>query len=230
MKNKNISRSAVILVGLIASFSIASSADSVIFNDFGKGYSYNSSVGLTIAGAQSMPGFIKWGEAFTPDARFDLTQIRMALGWFTGVNGVTVSLDINNGGAPGKALASWSFVELPQFGTTNSVVQTMTFANGIVLQPGQTYWLVTAPFAANTQAVWNLNSTGVMGLGAVNFGGVWLTATVPSGAFEVVGKSVVPEPSSWLLFGAGLFGILWNPRYDPKRKKSRLEALKATRR
>jgi hypothetical protein len=217
MKNKHMSRSAVILVGLMASFSIASSADSVIFNDFGTNQSYNSSVGLAIAGAQSMPGFIKWGEAFTADARFDVTQIRMALGSFTGVNGVTVSLDTNNGGAPGKALATWSFVGLPQFGTTNRVVQTMTFASGIVLQPGQMYWLVTAPFAANTQAVWNLNSTGVIGLGAVNFGGVWLTATVPSGAFEVVGKSVAPEPSSWLLFGAGLFGILGTLR----KRKSR---------
>ena len=208
MKNKHISRSAVILLGLMASFSIASRADSVIFNDFGTGHSYNSSRGLTISGTQSTPGFIEWGEAFTPHARFDLAEIRMALGWVTGVNGVTVSLDTNNGSGPGTPLASWSFVGLPQFGTTNSIVHTMTFANGIVLQPGQTYWLVTAPFAANTQAVWNLNSTGVVGLGAVNFGNVWLTTTGPSGAFEVLGKSVVPEPSTWLLFGAGLLGIM----------------------
>jgi|SRR5579862_2217715 len=218
MKNKHMSRSAVILAGLMASFSIASSADSVIFNDFGTDQSYNSSVGLTIAGAQSLPGFIKWGEAFTPDGKFDVTRISMALGSFTGLNGVTVSLDTNNGGAPGKALASWSFVGLPQFGTTNSVVQTMTFANGIVLQSGQTYWLVTAPIGASTQAAWNLNSTGVTGLGAVSFGSVWLTATVPSGAFEVIGKSVVPEPGSWLLFGTGLFGILGTIR----KSKSRL--------
>jgi hypothetical protein len=84
----------------------------------------------------------------------------------------------------------------------------MTFADAIVLQKGQTYWLVTTPLAANTQAVWNLNSTGVTGLGAVNFGGVWLTAQVPSGAFEVVGKSVVPEPAVWLLFATGLLGIM----------------------
>lgn len=208
MKNKNISRSAIILLGLVASFSIASRADSVIFNDFGTCHSYNSSMGLTIAGTRSIPGFIEWGEAFTPNARFDLTKITMALGWVTGMNGVTVSLDTNNGGAPGTPLASWSFLGLPQFGSTNSIVQTMTFANGTVLQPGQKYWLVTAPFAANTQAVWNLNSTGVIGLGAVNFGNVWLTTTGPSGAFEVLGKSVVPEPSNWLLFGAGLLGIL----------------------
>lgn len=222
MKNTHMSRSAVILVGLMAGFSIASSADSVIFNDFGTDQSYNSSVGLAIAGAQSMPGFIKWGEAFTPDARFDVTRISMALGSFTGVNGVTVSLDTNNGAAPGKALASWTFVGLPQFGTTNSVVQTMTFANGIVLQADQTYWLVTAPLAANTQAAWNLNSTGVTGPGAVNFGSVWLTATAPSGAFEVVGKIVAPEPSSCLLFVSGLFGILGTIR----KKKSRSDCSK----
>ena len=208
MKNKNISRSAVILLALMASSPISSRADSIIFNDFGTGHSYNSRTGLTIAGTQSMPGFVEWGDAFTPNARFDLTEIRMALGWVAGVNGVTVSLDTNNSGAPGKALASWSFVGLPQVGTTNSIVQTMTFAHGIVLQPGQTYWLVTAPFAANTQAVWNLNSTGVTGLGAVNFGNVWLPMQVRSGAFEVLVKSVVPEPNTWFLFVTGLIGIL----------------------
>jgi len=68
--------------------------------------------------------------------------------------------------------------------------------------------LVTAPFAANTQAVWNLNSRGVTGLGAVNFGNAWLTTQVPSGAFEVLGKSVVPEPNIWFLSATGLIGIL----------------------
>ncbi|MFZ0201263.1 MAG: choice-of-anchor R domain-containing protein [Candidatus Sulfotelmatobacter sp.] len=208
MKSKNISRSAVILLGLMASFPIGSRADSIIFNDFGAGHSYNSGAGLTIAGTLSMPGFVEWGEPLTPNARFDLTEIKMALGWVAGVNGVTVSLDTNSGGGPGRALVSWSFVGLPRLGTTNSIAQTMAFAPGIVLQPGQTYWLVTAPFAANTQAVWNFNSTDVNGLGAVNFGNVWLTTQVTSGAFEVLGKSVVPEPSLWLLFGTGLLGIL----------------------
>lgn len=216
MKNKNISRLAVILLGLMASFPIASRAESIIFNDFGAGHSYNSGAGLTIAGTQSMPGFVEWGEPLTPIARFDLTEIEMALGWVAGVNGVTVSLDTDNGGGPGRALASWSFVGLPRFGTTNSIVQTMAFAHGIVLQPGQTYWLVTAPLAANTQAVWNFNSTGVNGLGAVNFGNVWLTTQVTSGAFEVLGKSVVPEPSIWLLFGTGLLGILGAVRREKR--------------
>jgi PEP-CTERM motif len=208
MKNKNIFRSSVIMLGLMAGFPLASRADSIIFNDFGAGHSYNSQKGLTIAGTQSMPGFVEWGEAFTPHGRFDLTEISMALGWFAGVNGVTVSLDTNIGGAPGTAVASWSFVGLPQFGTTNSTVQTMTFARGIVLLPGQTYWLVAAPLGASTQAVWNLNSTGVTGLAAVNFGTGWLTTKVPSGAFEVFGQSVVPEPGTWFLFGTGLLAVL----------------------
>ncbi len=212
MKNQNTSLSAIILLWLMASFPLTSRADSIIFNDFGAGHSYNSGAGLAIAGTQSMPGFVEWGEPLTPNARFDLTEIKMALGWVSGVNEVTVSLDTNNGGAPGRALASWSFVGLPQLGTTNSIVQTMAFAHGIVLQPGLTYWLVTAPFAANTQAVWNFNSTGLNGLGAVNFGNVWLTTQVTSGAFEVLGKSVVPEPSIWLLFGTGLLGILGTVR------------------
>ncbi len=208
MKNKKVSRLALTLLGLMAGFPSGLKADSIIFNDFGTGHSYNSMTGLTIAGTHSMPGFVEWGEAFTPKSMFDLTQIRMGLGWVAGVNGVTVSLDTNNGGAPGQAIASWSFTGLPAAGTTNSIVQTMTFASGIILQPGHTYWLVTAPFAASTQTVWNSNSTGVTGLGAVNFGNVWLTTQVPTGAFEVMGTSVVPEPGTWFLFGTGLLGVL----------------------
>jgi hypothetical protein len=211
MKIKNISRLAVTLLGLmgcITSFPIASRAESVIFNDFGAGHSYNSAQGLTVAGTQSMPGFVEWGEAFTPNGRFNLTQITMGLGWLAGVNGVTVSLEANNFGAPGKTLASWSFLGLPQFATTNAAVQTMTFAQGIVLQSGLTYWLVAAPLGTNTQAAWNLNSTGVTGPGAVKFGSVWLTASVPSGAFEVLGNSIVPEPPVWSLFSVGLLGLL----------------------
>jgi hypothetical protein len=209
MKNKSGFRSAIILLGLVVSFPIASRADSIIFNDFGKGHSYNPATGLTIAGTQSMPGFVEWGEAFTPKATFGLTQIKIALGWVAGVNGVTVSLDTSDGGAPGQSMASWSFTGLPTAGTSSSIVQTMTFASGIVLLPGHQYWLVTTtPLASSTQAVWNVNSTGVTGLGAVNFGNVWLTTQVPTGAFEVLGTSVVPEPGTWFLFGTGLLGVL----------------------
>jgi hypothetical protein len=208
MKTKSISRPALFLLVLMAAFPVASRADSIIFNDFGTGHTYNSKTGLAIAGTNSTPGFVEWGEAFTANAKFDLSAITMALGSVTGSNGVTISLDTSIGGAPGKTLASWSFFGLPQLGTTSSIVQTMTFSDVIVLQKGQTYWLVTAPFAASTQAVWNVNSTGVTGLGAVNFGGVWLTTEVSSGAFEVVGKTVVPEPDIWLLFATGLLGIM----------------------
>ena len=145
MKTRNISRSALFLFVLMAAFPIASRADSIIFNDFGTGHNYNAKTGLAIGGKNSNPGFVEWGEAFVPKAKFDLSAITMALGSITGSNGVTVSLDSSIGGAPGKTLASWSFLALPQLGTTSSTVQTMTFADAIVLQKGQTYWLVTSP-------------------------------------------------------------------------------------
>jgi len=203
-----ISRSAAIFLGLITCFPVASTASSVIFSDFGPGHTYNSVTGLAIAGTGSNPGFVEWGNSFTSSAKFDLTEIRMALGWIAGANGVTVSLDANNGGTPGQALATWSFAGLPVAGTSNSIIQTKTFAAGIVLQPGQTYWLVTAPLAANTQAVWNFNSIGMTSVGAVKFGDGWLTTRISTGAFEVIGTSVVPESDTWFLFGTGLVGIL----------------------
>jgi hypothetical protein len=212
MKKRYFLRAPVLLrlMICIAGFAITSSADSIIFNDFGPGHTYDGTGrALAISGKHSIDArFIEWGQVFIPGSKFDLTQITMALGWQTGENGVVVSLDTNHGGVPGTALMSWSFFNLPRTGTTNSVVQTTTFAPGIVLQAGQKYWLVVAPFGTNTLAEWNFNSLGVTSLGAVNLGHGWFNEEMTSGAFEVRGTTVVHEPGSLILLGTGLLGIV----------------------
>ena len=102
MKTRNISRSALFLFVLMAAFPIASRADSIIFNDFGTGHNYNAKTGLAIGGKNSNPGFVEWGEAFVPKAKFDLSAITMALGSITGSNGVIVSLDTEHWRCPRK--------------------------------------------------------------------------------------------------------------------------------
>jgi hypothetical protein len=97
----------------------------------------------------------------------------------------------------------------------------MTFAPGIVLQKGQLYWIVASPYGTNTEDAWNLNAIGFVGEPyALNIGQGWyFVGNVQGGAFEVLGKGVVPEPSTLFLLGTGLIGILVRRRRQIKNPK-----------
>ena len=88
--------------------------------------------GFPITGSNTSAGYISGGMAFVPTGTFRVTDVVVGVGWLSGSNVVTFSLDANNGGVPGAVLGSWTFDNLPKLGSTDTIVQTMSFASGIV--------------------------------------------------------------------------------------------------
>ena len=117
------------------------------------------------------------------------------------------------GGQPGTVLeavhASGQMPHLGDFGSGHLV----EFDSALhpLLQAGGTYWL--APFASgDTYAGWQFNNQGRVGPLAVSFEvepTAWSLTEEYEGAFEVNGTpSPAPEPSSLMLAGVGLFGMV----------------------
>jgi len=86
-----------------------------------------------------------------------------------------------------------------------------------VLSEGESYWVVVFAADAGSTALWNDPLTPVDGLSAVTFdGGVHWTYAVGLPAFRVE-MLLVPEPSGFVLLGAGAAGLIlgvWRRRFS----------------
>ena len=159
-----------------------------IYSNLGKGkYVYQSDSGWTISGSDSQQG--EWIQAcgFTPKANATITEIKVGFTWMSGPNQGTIAVYGDRGGVPGKALYTFKPVKnLPTFGTTTSILQTVKYAAGINVQKNKQYWVVlTAP--SKTWDVWNWQGY-AMGPEAYNNGDGWSVRQYLLGAFGVFGK------------------------------------------
>jgi hypothetical protein len=194
----------------------------IVFSNFDPGFSYQAASG-NLVGNDSHGGNFAQGDTFTPTGNYDLTSIEIALGCLTcSGNTINVSLDANNGGVPGAALASFAVSDLtfPTFGTPNAPI-TLTWTGAVVLLTGGTQYWVTASDPAGADVLgWNLNDTGDVSSEALsrNGGASWVAPSfVTPGAYEVDGtravSAAVPEPGSVaLLLGVLLVLALCKPR------------------
>lgn len=189
-------------------------ADSIIYSNLGSGGTvYQETSAYSVNGVSTPP--IYTAMAFTPSANYDLSQIDLALGNISGTNSAIVTILTDSSDAPGTVLDTWDLTGLPAFGTTSTTLQTLTPGSSttpsavIALNAGVQYWIEVAPGTSSTYDAWNFNSTGATGP-------TWQSTTGPTttetnGAFDVLGNSVTataPEPSTWLLLGIGLLGLL----------------------
>lgn len=200
MKRLVVNLVVAVLAGLAAG-QISARADT-IFSNFGSGESLNSSAGWFVDSGQVI------ASAFTPTSNFTLSQLDIALSYYSGTNnGARVLLETATAGLPsgsGSALESWTLGSLPTYGSPY-VPETLSSAGGVTLTNGTQYWLVADPADSTTTDVWNINNAGQSGVAfAVSpTASQWFYAGGSiTPAFDVLGRPITatPESGSTVLF------------------------------
>ena len=186
-----------------------------IFNNFGPGYSYNTAGGNFIGnGLDGSGSNYAEGDTFTPSFTTDVSTITIALSNYfsTNTDQLQVSLTTDSGAdSPGAVLASFAVLPgtLGTFGNDNAPV-VFTAPAGITLSAGTQYWVTVADISGGSDTnIWNWNSRGDGSDQAISTDGgtTWFSPSgLPPGAYEV--STAVPEPSTVVLLGSGVVGLL----------------------
>ena len=150
---------------------------------------YNCCTGYTISGPDSPIGQT-YADAmpFTPAVNDTIRKILVAVGYVTGTNGVTVSINEDAGGLPGNALETFDKAGLQQFGSC-CIVETVDAR--IPVAAGTQYWVVVATSVdtSDTWDAWNLNVTDQTSQPFAFFNnGVWEPTSGILAAFAVLGE------------------------------------------
>ncbi len=159
-----------------------------IYSNLGNGKSiYQKDAGWTISGSDSQEGEWIQACAFTPKADAIITEVKVGFTWMSGPNKGTIAVYGDSGGLPGKVLYTFKPVKnLPTFGQTTSILQTVKYSTGIKVKKNKQYWVVLSSPAA-TWDVWNWQGY-AMGPQAYNNGEGWSVRQYLLGAFGVFGK------------------------------------------
>lgn len=179
-----------------------------VYDNFAPGHIYDANNAYVVAGVGAVGQTILTANEFTSPGNYSVSQIDVALTWVSGTNGAVVSLWTDGGSVPGTALGSWVVSNLPPFGSTSNQVATISGIGGIALSAGANYFLVVAPADSTTWDAWNLNATGATGLVDQQIDGTWtLFPGSTLSAFDVL-SGTTPEPSTFVLLGTALLGLL----------------------
>jgi len=164
-----------------------------IYSDLGTGTTvYLPNIGWSVTGPQVPGGKVDSATPFTPKRNFNLILIKAAILTASGTNGVRLSLNRDNNGAPGTAIRIWNLVNLPPFGACCKL-DLARLKKTVRVKKGVQYWLVASTDKATQDASdsWNMNSRSIFGTVGQRFGnGAWQvtknSALLP--AFSVLGR------------------------------------------
>lgn len=187
-----------LLLMLVAS----ADAQTIAFNNFGPGDSYDPVGAWGIANNAGGHTYT-FGARFVPTATGSVSDIWLPAELSGGSNNLEVALMSDSGGQPGSVMETWSFIN-----ELNGISSTILHGIGVgttQITAGQTYWLVASAPVSGTFASWNQTSPVVYGTYAfsttVGFGGPWLIETDEvEPAFRVAVNAppqAVPTMTEW---------------------------------
>jgi hypothetical protein len=144
-----------------------------------------------VTGPQVAGGKVDSATPFTPNRNFNLVLIKAAILTASGTNGVRLSLNRDNSGAPGTAIKIWNLVNLPSFPGCCKL-DLARLKTTVRVNKGVQYWLVatTSKTTQDSSDSWNMNSRNIFGTVGQRFNnGSWQvtknSALLP--AFSVLG-------------------------------------------
>ena len=163
-----------------------------IYSNLGTGNNvYNAGAGNGIVGPDAGQLYPEWiGNAFQVNADHVVTVIQVGATYVSGGNAVVLSLNEDANNRPGKALHTWHFANLPQFGSCCALLTAKVKA-GIKVSKGNVYWVVmkTSSKHRDTYAVWNNDWNGLQGLWTNDIGSGWEPGSFQQlNAFAVFGQ------------------------------------------
>lgn len=165
----------------------------VIFSNVGTKYPkglYFCCYGNTISGPDAgVGGAFAVALQFVPATDVKSKEVDAGVAWVQGANSVTVALAEDDGGVPGKTLASEEATGLGSFGSCCTMATADLKAS---LKGGTPYWIVVSA-SGDTWAAWAFNSTDQVDIlnaaYSADGGGSWSPGgALPAPSFQVTGK------------------------------------------
>jgi hypothetical protein len=185
----------------------------VVFDSFGAGNSYNTSVAWGVSGAGTSGGYRGQAEWFVPTASGNLSASTLAMFQQGGTGRVNYFLAQDNGsGIPGTILENYNNTLTP------TGLLTLNSSSHPFLQAGLTYWLCTEPADSTTSNAWFENNQGrALGFAFERSQWGWSAVNNPasnpnSGVFRI-SVTPVPEPSTCVLVALGFY-LLTTKRFN----------------